>query len=254
MRMTARSPSTRGTRPTRYGGQDFWKVPVDPAQESKLNVQPPYYLTVNMPGQSAPSFSLTTAFVPNGKDVLAGFLSVDSDAGTTAGSVRKGYGSLRLLALPKDSNVNGPGQVENYIGSSNDNSPRFSLTLSGFINLNKQQGSTVTMGNLLTLPVGGGLLYVQPIYVQAKAEPSYPLSKAIVTVFGSKLTWSDTLDGALTELFGAASTGKGDFAAYGAAQKRLQDALAKAIAAQPEGGSATVTPTPSPTASATPTG
>ncbi len=192
-----------------YGGQDFWKVPVDPAQESKLNVQPPYYLTVNMPGQSAPSFSLTTAFVPNGKDVLSGFLSVDSDAGATAGSVRPGYGALRLLALPKDSNVNGPGQVENYIGSSNDNSPRFSLTLSGFINLNKQQGSTVTMGNLLTLPVGGGLLYVQPIYVQAKAEPSYPLSKAIVTVFGSKLTWSDTLDGALTELFGASTNGNG---------------------------------------------
>ena len=53
---------------------------------------------------------------------------------------------------------------------------------------------------------------------------------------------------------GQAALEKGDFAAYGAAQKRLQDALAKAIAAQPEGGSATVTPTPSPTASATPTG
>ena len=51
-----------------------------------------------MPGQSAPSFSLTTAFVPNGKDVLAGFLSVDSDAGTTAGSVRKGYG-LSLIHI-----------------------------------------------------------------------------------------------------------------------------------------------------------
>ena len=107
-----------------YGGQDFWKVPVDPAQESKLNVQPPYYLTVNMPGQSAPSFSLTTAFVPNGKDVLSGFLSVDSDAGATAGSVRPGYGALRLLALPKDSNVNGPGQVENYIGSSSPSTSR----------------------------------------------------------------------------------------------------------------------------------
>ena len=66
----------------------------------------------------------------------------------------------------------------------------------------------MTMGNLLTLPVGGGLLYVQPIYVQAKAEPSYPLSKAIVTVFGSKLTWSDTLDGA-DRLFGASTNGNG---------------------------------------------
>ena len=229
--------------------------------------------------------------------MLSGFLAVDSDAGTTTGTKAAGFGTLRLLELPRDSNVKGPGQVQNDINSSNLSNPGFALTLSQFLNNNRQQGSRVTLGNLLTLPVGGGLLYVQPIYVSANSASAYPLSRVTVAAFGDKLGWSDTLTGALDQLFGGnaganagddgsgttpppattpetdadilaaaladmqtafeegqAALEKGDFAAYGAAQKRLQDALAKAIAAQPEGGSATVTPTPSPTASATPTG
>ena len=29
-----------------YGGQDFWRVPEDPAQEQAAVDQPPYYLTL----------------------------------------------------------------------------------------------------------------------------------------------------------------------------------------------------------------
>lgn len=281
-----------------FGGNDYWRVPQDPAQEGLDVPQPPYYLTLEMPGQERPAFSLTTTFMPTGdRQVLSGFLAVDSDAGTTTGTKAAGFGTLRLLELPRDSNVKGPGQVQNDINSSNLSNPGFALTLSQFLNNNRQQGSRVTLGNLLTLPVGGGLLYVQPIYVSANSASAYPLSRVTVAAFGDKLGWSDTLTGALDQLFGGnaganagddgsgttpppattpetdadilaaaladmqtafeegqAALEKGDFAAYGAAQKRLQDALAKAIAAQPEGGSATVTPTPSPTASATPTG
>lgn len=286
-----------------YGGQDFWRVPHDPAQESKEVSQPPYYLTLAMPGQAKPAFSLTTTFMPSGdREVLSGFLAVDADAGAQSGTRAAGYGKLRLLELPRDSNVKGPGQVQNDINSSNDNSPGFSLTLSQFLNNNRQQGSRVTLGNLLTLPVGGGLLYVQPIYVSANSASAYPLSRVTVAAFGDRLAWSDTLSGALDGLFGgnaganagdsgSGTTGnptqpgtgtgtpddtgalakaledlqkafadgkealaKGDFAAYGEAQKRAQDALARAVAAQPSGGStgtnsgtSTGTPTQTPT-------
>ena len=33
-----------------YGGQDFWEVPEDPSQEQRDVDQPPYYLTLKMPG------------------------------------------------------------------------------------------------------------------------------------------------------------------------------------------------------------
>jgi uncharacterized membrane protein (UPF0182 family) len=282
-----------------FGGQDYWAVPDDPTQEQRTVDQPPYYLSIAMPGTKEPSFSLTTTFKPQGdRPVLAGFMAVDSNAGNVAGKKRAGYGAVRLLELPKDTTVKGPGQVQNDIESSNISSPRFTLTLSQFLNNNRTQGSQVTLGNLLTLPVGGGLLYVEPIYVSAKTGSSFPLARAIVVAFGNQLAWSDTLTGALDGLFGGSSgapaadapggtattppatggtgtgtTGSasspalkaaladaqkafadgqqalktGDFAAYGAAQKRLQSAIADAVAAAPS-GSLTI---PAPTATAT---
>jgi uncharacterized protein len=290
-----------------YGGQDYWQVPDDPTQEQKTVDQPPYYLSIAMPGVTSPSFSLTTTFKPQGdRPVLSGFMAVDANAGNVAGKKRAGYGALRLLELPKDTTVKGPGQVQNDIESSNTTSPRFTLTLSQFLNNNRTQGSQVTLGNQLTLPVGGGLLYVEPIYVSAKTGSSFPLARAIVVAFGNQLAWSDTLSGALDGLFGGSSgadtaesptptkttppatgakgTGTaapsaalkaaladaqkaftdgqealktGDFTAYGAAQKRLQAAIAEAVAAAPSGSvtlpapTATGTapaPTPKPTA------
>ena len=160
-----------------------------------------------MPGQPAPSFSLTTTFMPQGdRPVLAGFMAVDANAGNADGKKRAGYGAMRLLELPRDTTVKGPGQVQNDIESSNIGSPRFTQTLSQFLTLNRtQEGSQITLGNQLTLPVGGGLLYVEPIYVSAKTGSSYPLSRAVVVAFGNQLAWSDTLGGALDGLFGGSS-------------------------------------------------
>ena len=291
-----------------YNGQDYWTVPDDPTQEQRTVDQPPYYLSLAMPGQKSPSFSLTTTFKPQGdRPVLSGFMAVDSNAGNVAGKRSEGYGAIRLLELPRDTTVKGPGQVQNDIESSNIASPRFTLTLSQFLNNNRTQGSQVELGNQLTLPVGGGLLYVEPIYVRAKTGSSYPLARAIVVAFGNQLAWSDTLNGALDGLFGGNSgaaapdadpgtpapkppggggngstTGdpalkaalaevqkaftdgqdalkKGDFTAYGEAQKRLQAAITKAVEVEPVGsvtlptpGATATTRTPVPSATATP--
>jgi uncharacterized protein len=197
---------------TFYGSNDLWKVPSDPTKDQRANLaidQPPYYLSIAMPGTTEPQFSLTTTFMPFGtREVLSGFLAVDSNAGNTAGTRRQGYGQLRLLELPKDSNVRGPGQVQNDISSSSVQPPEGGLGLSQFLNIQKQQGSSVVLGNLLTLPVGGGLLYVEPIYVQANTQSAYPLNRAIITAFGDKLSWSSTLDGALDALFDGNSGAK----------------------------------------------
>jgi uncharacterized membrane protein (UPF0182 family) len=270
-----------------YGGQDFWRIPTDPTLDERNTDQPAYYQSIAMPGQATPEFSLTTTYMPVGsREVLSGFLAVSSNAGATEGKRSDGYGALRLLELPPNSNVKGPGQVQNDIGSSNASSKAFSLTLSQFLNNARQQGSKVTLGNLLTLPMAGGMLYVEPIYIQGAAAAPFPIGRAIVVAFGEKLAWSDTLDAALNELFGGqavtppaetpspaqpptssdsalaqaladaqkaltdadAALKAGDFAKYGEAQARLKDAIARAAAAQPT-GSVTLT-TPAPTAAA----
>lgn len=185
-----------------YSSDDAWTTPKEPTLPAdNKTLQPPYYLTMQMPGQEAPSFSLYSTFIPDQKgdstrDVLTGYLAVDADAGSKDGVRADSYGKLRLLTLPND-RVPGPGQVQNSF----DSDPAVSTVL----NLLKQGQSEVRNGNLLTLPVGGGLLYVQPVYVQSTGGTSFPLLQKVLVGFGNQIAFEDTLDEALNVLFGGDS-------------------------------------------------
>ena len=189
-----------------YSGGDFWNVPTDPTNsEGDTSLQPPYYLTLQMPGQDSVEFSLSTGYVPGGttkRNVMTGFLAVDANAGSENGKVRDGYGKLRLLELPRDLTVPGPGQAQNNFVSNS--------TVSQELNLLRQGGTKVTMGNLLTLPVGGGLLYVQPVYVEASSGTSYPTLQYVLTAFGDskKIGFAGTLEESLNQTFGGDSGAK----------------------------------------------
>ncbi|GHH72983.1 UPF0182 protein [Promicromonospora soli] len=184
-----------------FSGQDFWNNPTDPTSESTTApLQPPYYLTLQMPGQEEPSFSLTSTFIPGGntdREVLTGFLAVDADAGNEAGVKAEDYGKLRLLELPRDTTVPGPGQVQNNF----DSNP----TISEQLNILQIGASTVRRGNQLTLPVGGGLLYVQPVYIQSTGGTQFPLLRKVLVAFGDDIGFADTLDEALDQVFGGDS-------------------------------------------------
>ena len=109
-----------------------------------------------------------------------------------------------MLALDADPTVPGPGQVQNTFNSDQN--------VSSQINLLKQGQTQVLNGNLLTLPVGGGLLYVQPVFVQSSGETSFPALRKVLVAFGEKIAFEDTLDEALDALFGGdsgASAGDG---------------------------------------------
>ena len=241
-----------------YGGQDFWRVPRDPSTfGANAGNQPPYYMTMQLPGSDKAAFSLTTPFVPRGgRENLAAFAVVNSQAGPD-------YGKITVLQLPRSTNIAGPSQV----ASNFEAKPEVANSLS----LLRQGGSDVVLGNLLTLPVGGGLLYVQPVYVRATSNAAaYPLLQKVLVSFGDQIGYSDTLKGALDQVFagnsgtsetgastgsgkpttgttdlanalasakqaladGQAALAKGDFAAYGKAQDRLKAAIAAAISAQ----------------------
>ncbi|HWD60893.1 MAG TPA: UPF0182 family protein, partial [Humibacter sp.] len=107
------------------------------------------------------------------------------------------YGTLRLLRIPSQDTIPGPGSVQNSF----DSDPSVSAAL----NLLRQGSTKVINGNLLTLPVGGGLLYVEPVYVQSSGSTSYPLLQKVLVSFGDKIAFEDTLDGALDVLFGGDS-------------------------------------------------
>ena len=187
-----------------YSGEDFWQTPVDPtesqSQQDQDILQPPYYLTLQTGGTKEPVFSLTSTYIPAGqstREILTGFLSVDSDAGNEKGKIGSNYGTIRLQELPKDSNVPGPGQAQNNFNANADVSKELNLLQSG--------DTQVVRGNLLTLPLGGGLVYVQPVYVKSSGATSFPLLKKTLVAFGDQVGFADTLDEALDQVFGGDS-------------------------------------------------
>lgn len=187
-----------------FSGEDFWQTPVDPTESQSLQrediLQPPYYLTLQTRGANKPVFSLVSTYIPAGRstrEILTGFLSVNSDAGNVAGKVSENYGKLRLQELPKVSNVPGPGQAQNNFNANANVSKELNLLESG--------STKVKRGNLLTLPLGGGLVYVEPVYVQSSGSTSYPLLKKVLVAFGDQVGFADTLDEALNQVFGGNS-------------------------------------------------
>jgi uncharacterized membrane protein (UPF0182 family) len=179
-----------------FSSDDQWITPDDPVGVAgNQRLQPPYYLTMQVPGSDEPAFTLYSTFIPNAsgeqsRNVLTGYLAVDSDAGPN-------YGKLTLLTLPKQTTVPGPGQVQTNFKTDTEVANQLALL---------QRGDTeVRLGNLLTLPVGGGLLYVQPVYVQATSGTIYPLLRKVLVSFGDQIAFEDTLDQALDTLFGGDS-------------------------------------------------
>ncbi|TQL47392.1 hypothetical protein FB562_0449 [Homoserinimonas aerilata] len=179
-----------------YSGDDAWVTPDDPTSSAATaKAQPPYYMTMKMPGADSAAFSLYSTYIPRSsgegtRSILTGYLSVNADAG-------ENYGKFTLLALPKDTTVAGPGQVQNNFNSD--------TAVSTELNLLDQGATSVRKGNLLTLPVGGGLLYVQPVYVQSTGETSYPILQKVLVSFGDEIAFESSLDAALDVIFGGDS-------------------------------------------------
>ncbi|WP_175472153.1 MULTISPECIES: UPF0182 family protein [unclassified Curtobacterium] len=166
---------------------------------SASNLQDPYYLTMKVPGQGT-AYSLYTTYIPqqtagdNNRNVLTGYLAANSDAGGAGkGKKGSGYGTLTLLTMPKTDNIPGPVQVQGLFNGDS--------RVSQQLNILKRGNSTVKQGNLLTLPVGGGFLYVQPVYVQSTSSGSYPLLQKVLVAFGDRVEFENTLDEALDALF-----------------------------------------------------
>jgi uncharacterized membrane protein (UPF0182 family) len=184
-----------------YSQQDAWMTPNDPVGGAGIGtLQPPYYLTMQVPGTERPNFSIYSTFIPrstgeSARNVLTGYLVANADAGREAGKKAADYGQLTLLTLPKSTIVPGPGQVQNNFNADSE--------VSRLLNILRQGSTRVLNGNLLTLPVGGGLLYVQPVYIQSTGETSFPLLQKILVAFGDQIAFEDTLDQALTVLFGS---------------------------------------------------
>lgn len=167
-----------------YNKEDLWAIP---NETFSGNMQPvePYYIIARLPGGQDEEYILFQPLTPHNKDNLVAWLAARSDG--------EHYGELVLYRYPKQELVFGPLQIEARIDQDPEISAQFSLW--------DQGGSGVIRGNLLVLPLGKSLLYVEPIYLQAESG-RIPELKRVIVASGDQVIMADTLAEGLIELIG----------------------------------------------------
>ena len=165
-----------------FNSAGFWKVPGDPTSDPSL-AQPPYYLQVRLPGQEQSEFQLTSVLTGFAREFMAAYVSASSDP--------ENYGQINVLRLPSNTQTPGPAQVQTLF--------RTTQEVSSLVTLSQQQGGArVIFGNLLTLPVNDGLLYVEPFYIQGQSSASqYPQLNRVLVWYANKVGVGSSLEEAL---------------------------------------------------------
>ena len=227
-----------------YNKEDLWSVPrlPDTGRDRELE---PYYTIMRIPGEPREEFVLLMPFTPLRRDNMIAWLAARSDG--------PAYGRLVAFLFPKQRLVFGPRQIAARIDQD--------AVISQQLTLWSQRGSTVIRGSLLAIPVEESLLYVQPLYLAAE-KGSIPELKRVVVAYGNQIAMAETFNAALQAIFGrrpespaargvgprpAETAGegvpslvgraweawtraqealkRGDWGAYGEAQRRLEETL-----------------------------
>jgi uncharacterized protein len=226
------------TNPTDfYTANNRWAVPEDP--NSPGNAQAPARFYTRNPVTGLPMWSLTSNYVPRDKTNLVGFVAVDSDA------TSPDYGHIRVEE-PPDANVPGPGQVQSTLLTS----PRITRKTQSF----RLGDATPSYGNLLTVPLSSGLMYVEPVYAaRTQGDTASLLTlRYILVSYNGKVGIGDTLVNAISDMTGTGSSepppsnppptkgnnGKGDTARAQALLQRAQRDFAAADKALQQGKAA----------------
>ncbi|HEY3502968.1 MAG TPA: UPF0182 family protein [Actinocatenispora sp.] len=171
-----------------FNSQDnFWAVPKDPTT-SGAQKQPPYYVVAQFPGQASPTFQLTAALTRLNQDNLAAMFTAYYDD--------RGRPKLALTELPTNSNVLGPNQMQSKMQNQEG--------IQNNLALGESKTSSLDYGNLLTLPVANGLLYVEPVYIKGRNVP-YPLLKTVLVAYGGQVGYGADLKSAVDSMVASAA-------------------------------------------------
>ncbi|HEX8846224.1 MAG TPA: UPF0182 family protein [Pyrinomonadaceae bacterium] len=161
--------------------QDVWSVasqaPLNrERQQQQVEALEPYFVLMKLPGeQTQNEFVEIVPFTPAGRQNMIGWMAGRSDGDA--------YGSLLVYKFPESRQIDGPSQIEARI----DQDP----TLSARFTLMNQQGSRVRRGNLLVIPIGSSLLYVEPVFLQSERTP-IPELRFVILATKDRLEFGET--------------------------------------------------------------
>jgi uncharacterized protein len=172
---------------TFYNREDQWQLPtLDNQRESADRFT--RHLIMRLPEEKREEYIYMAPFTPRGKDNLAAWMVARNDG--------PNYGKLRVYRFPKQSLIYGPKQIMSRINQDTEISRQLTLW--------DQRGSEVLRGELLVIPINEALLYVQPIYLRAE-NGKIPELKRVVVAFQNRVVMDETLDIALSRVFGGSA-------------------------------------------------
>jgi hypothetical protein len=163
---------------------DLWTVP-QVASEGSLPSEA-YYVVMRLPGEAEVEFTLLQPMVPTNRPNMIAWVAARMDD--------PNYGSTVVYRFPADSTIFGPAQIEARIDQD--------AAISQQISLWNQSGSQVIRGNLIVLPLGESLIYLQPVYLQSTGS-AFPEFRRIVVASPRQVVWSDSLGESLRLLLAA---------------------------------------------------
>jgi uncharacterized protein len=180
-----------------YSKEDVWAIPTELSEievdttvgqpiGGETSATDPTYLLIQLPQEPEAEFLLARPFTPRARNNMISFMVGRSDPGK--------YGELVILQFPRQKLVEGPSQIDNLINQ--DVEVSRTLTLLG------QEGSEVSFGSLVILPIEESILYVRPLFVTADTL-GIPELKRVLLVFGEEVVMADNFEEGLAELFGA---------------------------------------------------
>lgn len=173
---------------TFYSGDDVWQVPSEIYGKRQIPVAP-YHITAQLNPLNRSEFLLLQPLTPLARPNLAAWLAARSDS--------PHYGELVLLRFPSELPIFGPEQIQALINQNPAISQQFGLW--------DRAGSEVVQGNLLVLPIGNALLYVEPVYLRARRGGLPTLTRVVVSD-GSRVAMDSNLMDALKALLGDQSS------------------------------------------------
>jgi uncharacterized membrane protein (UPF0182 family) len=167
-----------------YNKEDPWLIPTE-VVDDKSQTMEPYYIIMKLPGEEEAEYILMLPFTPKSRPNMVGWMCARMDGDN--------YGKLLVYNFPKQETIYGPEQIESRINQN--------TVIAQQLSLWDQRGSRVYRGNLLVIPMGNSILYVEPLYLQADSS-KLPELKRVIAGFGNKTVMEPTLADALTSLFG----------------------------------------------------
>ncbi len=184
-----------------YNKEDLWTIP-HLTSDGRDHQMEPYFTIMRLPGEKAEEFVLLSGFNPARRDNMIAVIAARSDA--------PNYGTLIAYTFPKQKLVYGPRQIDARVNQDPVISAAFSLW--------NQQGSRVLRGSLLAIPIEGSLIYVQPIYLSAE-QGALPELRRVIVAFGNQIAMEPTLEQSLQRIFGGRIRGDEPALAHGAEGK-----------------------------------